>query len=110
VTTTKKVEKFVVVMIDPNVGPSVDGILGFDLIKQSVVQIADGKPTFYNPEEFQSPESSYPLLSGQGGYFVTASFDRMSNKGIVRTFEIDTGSDVPAARTPSFDEHGVMAA
>jgi hypothetical protein len=83
--------------IEPHVGRRVDGILGYDFIKEFVVEIDYEKSvmSFHDPRRYGSRVRGtiIPVGLRRGTPFVTTTIDLTGTDSVAGQFEIDTGSD-----------------
>jgi hypothetical protein len=83
--------------IEPHVGRTVDGILGYDFIKEFVVEIDYERSliSFYDPRTYRyaGRGASVPIEIRGGTPFVRTTVDLTSTDSVAGEFEIDTGSD-----------------
>jgi hypothetical protein len=83
--------------LEPHVGRRVDGILGYDFIKEFVVVIDYEKSvmSFHDPRAFRyrGRGAVVPVGLRGGTPFVTTTIDLTGTDSVAGEFEIDTGSD-----------------
>ncbi|MFL6227864.1 MAG: aspartyl protease family protein [Pyrinomonadaceae bacterium] len=83
--------------LEPHVGRRVDGILGYDFIKQFVVEIDYERKTisFHDPRTYQyrGRGAIIPVGLRGGTPFITTTVDLSAADSVTGEFEIDTGSD-----------------
>ncbi|MDT7603858.1 MAG: hypothetical protein QOF61_1855 [Acidobacteriota bacterium] len=83
--------------LEPHVGRRVDGILGYDFIKEFVVEIDYERSliSFYDPRSYRytGRGTVVPLGMRRGTPFVNTTIDLTDAQSVVGEFEIDTGSD-----------------
>lgn len=83
--------------IEPHVGHAVDGILGYDFIKEFVVEIdyEHSSISFYDPRTYRSAGRGaiIPFTLRRGTPFINTTIDLTSVDRVAGEFEIDTGSD-----------------
>jgi hypothetical protein len=83
--------------LEPHVGRRVDGILGYDFIKEFVVEIDYEKSlmSFHDPRSYRyrGRGAIIPVGLRGGTPFVTTTIDLTDADRVAGEFEIDTGSD-----------------